>query len=41
MDTLEYLLGLSLVTRLAKEGEHILLVCLDTWLVERIDTKGV
>ena len=41
MDTLEYLLGLSLVTRLAKEGEHILLVCLHTRLIERIDAKGV
>ena len=30
---------LSLVARLLEQGEHILLVCLDTRLVEGVDTK--
>ena len=34
-------LCLSLVSRLAEEGEHVLLVCLHTRLVERIHAKDV
>ena len=35
--------GLShfLITRLSKKSEHVLLVCLNTWLVEWIYAKNV
>ena len=34
-------LSLCLISRLAEEGEHILLVCLYAWLVERIHAEHV
>ena len=41
LDSLEDFLGLSLVTGLAKKGEHVLLVGLNSGLVERIDSEQV
>ena len=41
LQTLLDSLGVSFITRLVEQGEHILLICLYTWLVEWIYTQYV